>query len=126
MIKPVESLPSGWQSCRELRTSDLGRVAEQLAVGLLARHGVSVLSRNVIVGRGEIDILAVKGGTRLVVEVRSVRQGQELVDPLVAFDERKSRQVGYLAGRLGVGRVDLITVSFSSGGVDLHWLPRAA
>jgi len=85
-----------------------------------------VLSRNVIVGRGEIDILAVIDGTRSVVEVRSVRQGQEPVDPLGAFDERKSRQVRYLAGRLGAGRVDLVTVSFSPGGVDLHWLPWAA
>ena len=122
----AQSLPSRWQSCRELGTSDLGRVAEQLAVVLLARHGVSVISRNVMVGRGEIDILAVIGGMRLVVEVRSVRQGQELVDPLGAFGQTKSRQVRYLAGRLGAGRVDLITVSFSPGGVDLHWLPWAA
>jgi Holliday junction resolvase-like predicted endonuclease len=85
-----------------------------------------VRSRNVIVGRGEIDILAVIDGTRSVVEVRSVRQGPDPVDPLGAFDERKSRQVRYLAGRLGAGRVDLITVSFSPGGVDLHWLPWAA
>ncbi len=85
-----------------------------------------MLARNLIVGRGEIDILAVIGGMRSVVEVRSVRQGQEPVDPLGSFDERKSRQVRYLAGRLGVGRVDLIAVSFSPGGVDLHWLPWAA
>lgn len=85
-----------------------------------------MLSRNVMVGRGEIDILAEIGGWRSVVEVRSVRQGQEPVDPLGAFDEKKSRQVSYLAGRLGVGRVDLITVSFSPTGVDLHWLPWAA
>ncbi len=78
------------------------------------------------VGRGEIDILAVIDGIRSVVEVRSVRQGREPVDPISAFNESKSRQVRYLAGRLGAGRVDLVTVSFSPAGVDLHWLPWAA
>ena len=77
------------------------------------------------VGRGEIDILASIAGTRLVVEVRSVRQGTERIDPAMAFDEAKSRQVGSLAGQIGVGRVDLVTVSFSAAGVGVHWLPWA-
>jgi Holliday junction resolvase-like predicted endonuclease len=118
-------LPSTWQACLDLGTADLGRVAEHLAVRLLVKHRVSVLSRNVTVGRGEVDILALIGGIRSVVEVRSVRQGQEPVDPISAFNESKARQVRYLAGRLGAGRVDLVTVSFSPAGVDLHWLPWA-
>lgn len=109
-----------------LSTAEVGRVAEELAVGLLIRHRALVLGRNLKVGKGEIDILAVIGGTRSVVEVRSVRQGREPIDPLTAFGEGKSRQVRYLAGRVGASRVDLVTVSFSEGGVDLHWLPWAA
>jgi Holliday junction resolvase-like predicted endonuclease len=84
-----------------------------------------VLGRNLSVGRGEIDVLASIAGTRTVVEVRSVRQGREWVDPIGAFDDGKSRQVQVLAGRVGARRVDLVTVSFSAAGVDLHWLPWA-
>ena len=61
-----------------------------------------------------------------MVEVRSVRQGTERIDPVMAFDEAKSRQVASLAGQIGVGRVDLVTVSFSAAGVEVHWLPWAA
>lgn len=108
-----------------LTTAEVGRMAEKLAVGLLVRHRVVVLARNLSVGRGEIDVLASIAGTRSVVEIRSVRQGREWIDPISAFDEAKSRQVQLLAGRVGARRVDLVTVSFSPAGVDLHWLPWA-
>ena len=89
------------------------------------RHRVVVVARNLIVGRGEIDVLVLIGGTRSVVEVRSVRQARESIDPISAFDAAKSKQVHGLAAQVGVRRVDLITVSFSPAGVDLHWLPWA-
>jgi Holliday junction resolvase-like predicted endonuclease len=100
-------------------------LAEDLAVGFLIRHRVRVLARNLNVGRGEIDVLALIDGIRSVVEVRSVRQGREWIDPISAFDVPKSRQVHGLAARVGARRVDLVTVSFSLGGIDLHWLPWA-
>lgn len=109
-----------------LSTAEVGRAAEEVAVGFLVKHRVRVLTRNLSVGRGEIDILASIAGTRLVVEVRSVRQGPERIDAAMAFDDAKSRQVSFLAGQIGVGRVDLVTVSFSAAGVDVHWLPWAA
>jgi Holliday junction resolvase-like predicted endonuclease len=108
-----------------LTTAQVGKLAEELAVALLIKHRVLVLARNLNVGRGEIDVLALIGRARSVVEVRSVRQGTEWIDPISAFDEAKSRQVGRLAGRVGAQRVDLVTVSFSPAGVDLHWLPWA-
>jgi Holliday junction resolvase-like predicted endonuclease len=85
-----------------------------------------VLARNLNVGRGEVDVLALIGGTRSVVEVRSVRQGPEWIDPISAFDVAKSRQVRGLAAQIGARRVDLVTVSFSPSGVDIHWLPWAS
>ncbi|HKY48166.1 MAG TPA: YraN family protein [Acidimicrobiia bacterium] len=100
-------------------------MAEDLAVEFLTRHRVRVVARNVIVGRGEIDVLALIDGLRSVVEIRSLRQGREWTDPISAFDVAKSRQVRGLASQVGAGRVDLVTVSFSPGGVDLHWLPWA-
>jgi Holliday junction resolvase-like predicted endonuclease len=100
-------------------------MAEQLAVEFLVRHRVRVLARNLKVGRGEIDVLCLIDRIRSVVEIRSVRQGPDRVDPISAFDETKSRQVQDLAGLIGARRIDLVTVSFSPGGVDLHWLPWA-
>lgn len=100
-------------------------MAEDLAVDFLTRHRVRVVARNLIVGRGEIDVLALIGGKRSVVEVRSVRQGREWIDPIGAFDAAKSKQVRGLAAQVGASRVDLVTVSFSPAGVDIHWLPWA-
>ena len=100
-------------------------MGEALAVDLLVKHRAKVIARNLKVGRGEIDVLAMIGGTRSVIEVRSVRQGAQPVDPLAAFDHEKARRVRGLAGLVRAGRVDLITVSFSAAGVDLHWLPWA-
>ena len=119
-------LAGGWNRCAGLSTAEIGRAAEEVAVGFLVKHRVRVLARNLSVGRGEIDILASIAGTRLVVEVRSVRQGTERIDPAMAFDEAKARQVASLAGQIGVGRVDLVTVSFSAAGVEVHWMPSVA
>jgi Holliday junction resolvase-like predicted endonuclease len=98
-------------------------LAEELAVGFLIKHRVRVVGRNLIVGRGEIDVVALIDGIRSVVEIRSVRQGRELIDPISLFDVAKARQVRGLAVEVGARRVDLVTVSFSPAGVDVHWLP---
>ena len=114
-----------WEACKNLSTAGVGKLGEELAVGFLVRHGVVVLARNLSVGRGEIDVLALIDRIRSVVEVRSVRQGSEWIDPISAFDDAKSRQVRHLAGRVGAQRVDLVTVGFSPAGIDLHWVPWA-
>ena len=105
-----------------------GRMAEHLAARFLEEKGHRVLARNVRVGRGEIDILALIDGERTVVEVRS-RWGvgrEDPPDPLDAFDENKARQVRKLAKSpaVGAGRVDLIAVGFHDRGVGILWLPR--
>jgi Holliday junction resolvase-like predicted endonuclease len=85
-----------------------------------------VIDRNVKVAGGEVDVLALVSGVRTVIEVRSTRRHDEYLDPLTAFDDAKAQQVRRLANRLGAERVDLIVVTFSSAGVDLHWVPMAA
>lgn len=93
---------------------------------MLRRQGVRVVARNVRVGEGELDILAMSEGERSVVEVRSVREepGPAGADPLDAFDQTKARQVRRLAGSIGCSRVDLVAIRFWKRGVDLHWLPN--
>ena len=112
-----------------LSRRDTGQAAEALAAGFLERRGYQVLARNLRVGRGEIDILAEIDGERAVIEVRSrwAVSDSRSPDPLDAFDAAKARQVRKLAASLAARaqRVDLITVRFHRGGVDLLWLPRA-
>jgi Holliday junction resolvase-like predicted endonuclease len=78
-----------------------------------------------VTGGGEIDLLVRFGRQTAVVEVRSVNSSTG-VDPLEAFDAAKARQVRKLAATLGCGRIDLVAVRFHPGGVDLHWVRRAA
>lgn len=112
----------------QLTTAEVGRFAEDLAVQMLRRQGFRVVARNVRVGEGELDIVAMLNGERTVVEVRSVREepGPGGVDPLDAFDQAKARQVRKLAGSIGCSRVDLVAIRFWGRGVDLHWLPNVS
>lgn len=103
-------------------------MAEGLAARFLERRGHRVLARNMVVGRGEIDILARIDGERAVVEVRSRWSGGRsgFGDPLRYFDDAKVRQVARLAASplVRAGRVDLIAVCFDDRGVEILWLPR--
>ncbi|NOY56478.1 MAG: hypothetical protein GXP34_10895 [Actinobacteria bacterium] len=93
------------------------------------RHGFSIVDRNVRVGRGEIDLVVERAGTRVAVEVKSSWIGDRTVDgkdPLDAFDEAKATQVWSLARHLDVRRVDLVAIAFSVEGVQIRWVPGAA
>lgn len=94
-----------------------------MAAAFLARHGIRIVGRNVDIGRGELDLLALDGGRRVVVEVRSVT-GRE--DPLGAFGYHKAAQVSRLAGRVGAHRVDLVAVHLDDEAAELRWVKGAA
>jgi len=98
----------------------LGRLGESLACWFLTTHGVRVLATNVRVGRGEIDILARDGGTRVAVEVRTTR-GRD--DPVDAADPAKRERASDLARRIGARRFDVIGIGIDPAGFDVHWVP---
>lgn len=79
-----------------------------------------VIDANVAVGRGEVDLIAMDGPVRVVVEVRTT-SGEG--DPIDAVDRSKRENVARLARRLGAGRVDFVGVRVEESGVDLHWVP---
>jgi len=54
---------------------DLGRRGEELAVDYLKKKGYGIICRNFRFGRGELDIVARKGGDIIVCEVKSLRHG---------------------------------------------------
>lgn len=100
--------------------SSLGRLGEDLAAWYLTGRGLRVIGRNIRVGSGELDLLAIDGCARTVVEVRATTGS---VDPLDAADERKRRRVRALARSAGCDRVDFIGIRVDPAGFDVHWLP---
>jgi len=103
----------------------LGAFGERVAAGFLERRGARILARNVRVGRGEIDLVVALGGRRVAVEVKSAIES-EIGHPADAFTGHKARQVRALADEMGIPRVDLVTVTVRSRGVDVVWTPFAA
>ena len=55
------------------RRGDFGRRGEDAACAYLLRHGYSIVERNYRCRRGEIDIIAVKDGGAVFVEVKTRR-----------------------------------------------------
>lgn len=89
----------------------------------LERHGLRVMGHNLKVEGGEIDLLAMDGRQRVVVEVRSRIGGG---DPIDAADNLKRVRVAGLAADIGADRVDIVGVRFGADGVDVHWVPAAS
>ncbi|NNC39504.1 MAG: hypothetical protein HKN95_02335 [Acidimicrobiia bacterium] len=88
-----------------------------------------VIARNVRVGRGEIDLLAVHRRRRVVVEVKTVvAAGSNSVRPEDAFTSAKARTVRRLANQLDrrAPRVDLVAVTLSESGAGVRWLRSVA
>jgi len=52
-----------------------GRRGEEIAAAYLADLGWKILDRNVVFRGGELDVVAIPGGERVVVEVRTRSEG---------------------------------------------------
>ena len=89
---------------------------------------MTVVDRNIRLGRGEIDLLVSDGRRRIVVEVKTVVDGPFPLRPEEAFTAEKASTVRYLASRLDppVRRVDLIAVTLTAQGAGIRWLRNAA
>jgi putative endonuclease len=107
----------------------LGRRAEQLVAAGLERQGWRIVARNVRTRSGELDLIALDGGTLVFVEVKAARCGRGAGPdrPAHAVDRRKQLRIRRLArewlaeGRTPSGvagyRFDVVGVSFSGDGL---------
>jgi putative endonuclease len=113
----------------------LGRAAEQVAADYLEEAGYRILARNARVGRGELDIVARRGGALVFVEVKA-RRTRACGSPEDAVTPLKQRQVGrlaerWLAGRPGLQRAvnevrfDVIAVDLTVAPPRVRHLPAA-
>ncbi len=103
----------------------LGAFGEQVAGDFLERQGIRIVDRNVRVGRAELDLIALDGGGRFVVEVKCGTGGDD-DHPRWHFTEEKAQTVVRAARRLRLRRIDLVTVVVGRHGVDIEWFPRVA
>ncbi|MGH8911640.1 MAG: YraN family protein [Acidimicrobiia bacterium] len=101
----------------------VGEAGERLAAAVLDSHGVRVVARNVAVDGGELDLLAVDHGRRLVVEVRTITGNG---DPIEAYGPVKEAQVGRLARMIGAERVDLMAIRLKAEAAEIRWVKGAA
>ncbi len=74
----------------------LGALGEQLAAEFLLLKGFIILSRNVTVKLGEIDILAQDGNIIVLVEVKT-QMSASLLDPIYKITPAKQRKLHLLA-----------------------------
>ena len=71
---------------------ELGQWGEDLAKSALERMGWRILDRNVRIGGGELDIVALDGDELVMVEVR-VRRVGELLPPALSVGPRKLKNL---------------------------------
>lgn len=85
--------PSARSSLLERRARlERGRRAEDAAAAFVLRAGMTIVGRNVRVGRLEIDLLALDGAAVVVFEVRTRGEGS-WVGPFDSVDWRKRRRL---------------------------------
>ena len=105
----------------------LGRRGERTAARYLARQGLRILARNVHLGRGEIDLVALDGPTLVFVEVKA-RTPSDREIGLEVLDGRKrialrATCLRYLRSTprpIESYRVDAVCLTYSPG----RWRPR--
>lgn len=110
---------------RRANRRNLGRFGEAIAASFLERNGARIVGRNVLVGRGELDLMAVDEDGLFAVEVKTGK-ARDHDHPRWNFSDRKADQVARLARSRGVRRVDLVTVVVGARGVDIEWHRRVA
>jgi putative endonuclease len=118
-------LEAFWRRFFPRRT--LSQRGERAAAWYLRRRGYRIITRNARWKGGEIDIIALRRGTLVFVEVRT-RQSDDPVRPAATVDPRKQRRVARAAmsflRHYGTSdqpaRMDVIGVTWPPG----RWRPR--
>lgn len=106
-----------------MTNQEIGILGENAAADFLKEKGYAILERNYRVGHLEIDIIALKDGILVFVEVKT-RAADYLVAPQEAVNNRKQNLIinaanGYIRRhkRTEEARLDVITVLHKNGKV---------
>lgn len=92
----MQGPPPELRGCRGLNNRATGDLGEDIAGRYLTRSGYEVIERNYRTRRGELDLIARRGDTLVIVEVK-LRRGTAYGDPLEAVTPRKQQAIRLLA-----------------------------
>jgi len=106
------------------RRMTVGSAGESVAAGFLERRGATVARRNLRIGSDEIDLIVLMGSALIAVEVKTGVGPDSR--PWENFDAAKRGRTRRAARRLGIRRIDLVTVEFTGDRVAVRWLPESA
>ena len=111
--------------------NQLGKIGEDLACNYLMDHGYTILSRNFIYQKAEVDIIAKKGNNLAIVEVKT-RSTSDFGDPQ---DFLKPKQIQRIvmavdefvnSNQLDVNvRFDIIAIIKNKNGTQIEHLEDA-
>ncbi len=99
-----------------------GRAGEALAAAYLEIAGLTIVSRNTRVAGVEVDLVALDGETRVLVEVK-LRSRSDYGGPEQAVGRDKRLRLMRAARSLGAAtavRLDLVAIQFVDGGLALR------
>ena len=82
---------------RRIPTATLGRIGERRAIWFFRLRGYRIVARNLRLDAGEIDLVARRGGTVVIVEVKT-RQSLSAGEGHDAVDRRKRERLIALGG----------------------------
>ena len=112
------------------KRGDFGRRGEDAACAYLERHGYKVVDRNYRCRWGEIDVIAVKGGTLAFVEVKT-RHNLRFGTPGMAVTYAKQQKIRitalhYLQQHGGYNNIsfEVIEILADDGKAKLRHLPN--
>ena len=106
---------------RRLERESLGRRGEDVAAQLLRRTGYRILARNWRAGRYEIDLVGMRRGEVIFVEVKTRRPGPQSASEAITPAQRRNisrAAAAWMRENPGVGssfRFDLIAVTWHEG-----------
>src|SRR5262245_46245768 len=74
------------------KQSDLGKLGEKMAAEHLSKQGYTILKKNYVFGKAEVDIVAEKNNRLIFVEVKT-RESDYLSDAALLVPIKKQRQI---------------------------------
>ena len=105
---------------RNLNNRPSGERGERLARRFLEDRGYTIVDRNYRTRNGELDIIARKDGTLVIVEVK-LRRGTGFGDPLEAVTSHKQRTIRSITEEYLVEKSpEFHTLRFDAIGILLH------
>ena len=104
---------------RNITAQKVGQIGETAAAAFLRKNGYRIICRNFKTKIGELDIIAAKKNTLVIVEVKA-RTSLFAGEPFEAVDAKKRRKLRHLAnGFLAFGGVGKLQDYFEETRIDI-------